>query len=149
MKTDPTPVVVRAGQLQANSAPDTTRRDALARSLCARVSDSRRTVDELRVLDVILTRISGGGYEQYGGLVIANDPRNFRKETADEFADALWYMAAEIVRVEDEKRERLECEAADELARTNPVEKGLQELCEAEPIVPRTRAMDFDLGGES
>ena len=140
----PTPVVERAGHDQPDSTLDTTRRDALARSLCARISDARRTTDELRVIDVILTRISGGGFDEYGGMVLATDRRDFRKEAADEFADALWYMAADVVRRTDERLDRIRCEDADEHARTNPVEKGLEELCDAEPIVPRTRAIDFD-----
>lgn len=138
--SEPTCVVARA----ADSISDAERRDALARALCARISDARRTIDELRVLDVILTRISGGGYEQYGGLNLATDKRDFRKETSDEFADGLWYMAAHVVATNDARLERLRCEAADEIARTNPVQKGLDELVEATPVVPRTRAIDFD-----
>jgi hypothetical protein len=103
---------------------DTTRRDALARSLCARISDDRRTVDELRVLDVIVARISGGGFEQYGGMDLATDTRDFRKEAADEFADALWYMAAHVVAKTDERIERMQCDVHD------AVEPALAELAE-------------------
>lgn len=103
---------------------DTTRRDALARSICSRISDSRRTVDELRVLDVIITRISGGGFEQYGGMDLARDQRDFGKEAADEFADALWYMAARVVSKTDERLERLRCETHDR------IEPHLSELAE-------------------
>jgi hypothetical protein len=43
-------------------------------------------------------------------------------------ADALFYLAAHAVAANDRRLERLRCEAADELARTNPVEHGLREL---------------------
>jgi hypothetical protein len=136
MKIDTAPVVEREAGPRPVSNPETdsTRRDAIARSLCARISDDRRTVDELRVLDVILTRISGGGAEQYGGMVLATDHRDFVKEASDEFADALWYMAAHVVRTADERAERLACEAADELAKTEglcrppSIDDGLREL---------------------
>jgi hypothetical protein len=125
---------------------DTTRRDALARSLAARLLALE--VDELRVIDVIVARISGGGRDQYGALVVATDARDFRKEAADEFADALWYMAAEVVRRADERAERLACEAADEHVtdKTRRLEEGLRELRESSIERPRPAALDIDFG---
>lgn len=127
------------------SKGETTRRDAIARSLCARISDDRRTIDELRVLDVIVQRISGGGFEQYGGMVIAKDSRDFRKEASDEFADALWYMAAHVVSKTDERLERLQCETHD------AVEPHLAELAENAPCTTATEhglQHLFDVSGE-
>lgn len=39
---------------------DTTRRDAIARNLCARICDDRRTAEQLRAVDELLTRIERG-----------------------------------------------------------------------------------------
>jgi hypothetical protein len=75
---------------------DNTARDALARSLCARLCDARRSHDELRVIDYVLEGIELGA-DQYGPLNVAKDPRNFRRERAMECRDSLFYAAAEQI----------------------------------------------------
>lgn len=131
--------LARDADVTQKSTPDTTRRDALERSVAARLPMLGE--DELSVIDTIVTRISSGGRDQYGELHIATDRRDYYAEAGDEFADALWYMAAQVVRRSNERRERLRCEAADELARTTPVEKVIGELSD-------TPALDLRLRGE-
>ncbi len=92
---------------------------ALARTIAARLRMCSH--DELRVVDVILERIMKVGRESYLPLDLARDDRDWSKEAADEFADALFYMAAHQVATSDRRLERLRCEAADELvAYTEP-----------------------------
>jgi hypothetical protein len=112
--------------MRAISNPDTTRRDALARTIASRLLSLSE--DELRVIDVVTSRIIGLGRNSYEPLDLARDERDWSKEAAEEMADALFYLAAHAVAANDRRLERLRCEAADELARTNPVEHGLREL---------------------
>lgn len=86
---------------------DTTRRDALARSIAARVNDERRTVDELRVVSWVLEGLEIG-FDSYGGLYIDTDPRNFVKERAMEARDLLFYTAAQAIAQRDAEAERIE-----------------------------------------
>jgi hypothetical protein len=112
--------------MRAISNPDTTRRDALARTVASRLISLSE--DELRVIDVITSRIIGLGRNSYEPLDLARDERDWTKEAAEELADTLFYLAAREVAANDRRIERLRCEAADEIARTNPVEHGLREL---------------------
>lgn len=146
----------RVGRLagdRPNSNPesDSTRREAIVRCVAARLPSL--SVDELRVLDVITTRMIGVGRGTYGPLDLARETRDWKAEQAAEYADAIFYGACHEVAANDARLERLRCEVADELAQTNPIEHGLRELTEAEPItIPRTRAVSldgmFDDGGE-
>ena len=79
------------------------------------------TVDELRVIRSMATRINSHR-QQYGGLVISDDVRNFRAERALEFNDALFYGQLHEVAWEDRRRERMECFIADSVA------PGLEEI---------------------
>jgi len=87
----------------------TTARDALARSICARICDERRSHDELRVMDRVLSRLEMGA-ESYGPLDIANDSRLWRREAADELTDLLFYLSAHKIAEDDIDRERIERE---------------------------------------
>lgn len=112
---------------------DTTTRDALERTICARLAAC--SPDELRVVDYVLGRLEVGR-ARYGELDFAGDDRDFLEEERQEHADGVVYRAcAEIVRL-DARRDRLRCEAADEL--TARVDAGLDELRHAE--VQRRRA---------
>jgi hypothetical protein len=82
--------------------------------------------DELRVLDVLLKRLELGR-ERYGFLDLSK-PRNWKLERAEELVDAAIYDACDVIAKDDERREREECEAADELAHAHPVEFGLNEF---------------------
>jgi hypothetical protein len=84
------------------STDDTIRRDAIARSLCARLCDERRSIDELRVIDRVLSRLEMGA-DIYGALKLAADKRAWNREAADELVDWIFYTACrEIVR-DDER----------------------------------------------
>lgn len=67
-----------------------TRRDALARNLCARLCDDRASEDELDVASEWWARIETGR-ERYGQLVLKGDPRDWPKELRDELLDMLAY----------------------------------------------------------
>jgi hypothetical protein len=124
--------------------PDTTARDALARSICGRISDERRTEDELRVIDDVLAGLEHGA-ETIGPLDLARDQRDFDEEGAQECRDLLAYLAMRKVAEQHRRRERLRCEVADEqIAR---VERGLRELRDSSETLtaPSER---FDVGGE-
>lgn len=86
-----------------------TRREALARSLCARLCDSRRSLDELRVIDWVLEGLELGAVD-YGPLSIASDTRNFVRERAMECRDLLFYSAAQAIAEHDAKVEAIERE---------------------------------------
>ena len=53
--------------------------------------------DELAAFAVIARKVMGRGREQYGATNLATDVRDFVKEAADEFVDAAWYLALDIV----------------------------------------------------
>lgn len=74
---------------------DTTRRDQLARNLCARICDGRRSVDELRVLDQLLRRVELGA-DRYGPLDLAK-ARDWDAELAEELLDVQVYRAIGMV----------------------------------------------------
>lgn len=106
------------------SSVDTTRRDAIQRCLAGRLG--ALSIDELRVLDVITTRMIGLGRDMYGPLDLSRERRDWRGEQASEYADAIFYGACHEVASNDERLERLRCDAADEIA--GRVEPGLREL---------------------
>lgn len=139
------------------SGDDETRREALARELCALICTC--SIDELRAFGVIARKVMTKGRESYGPTVLATDKRDFLAEAGDEFLDAIWYVALHVVSKHDQRLERLRCEAADEIAAR--IEPGLRELIEnaadttdevtplpPAPSIPRTRAMDFDTSDE-
>ncbi len=80
-------------------ADDDTARRGLARNLTARLHACSH--DELRVIDVILTRLEGGR-EQYGELDLSK-PRDWRRERAEEIIDAAFYEACEVLCARDVK----------------------------------------------
>jgi hypothetical protein len=111
--------------------------DALATNIALRLGACSH--DELRVLDRVLAGLETGR-EVYGPMDIARDPRSFLNEAAQEARDLLVYLAAHEVAKWDARTEKLRAEAAVELS---PIELGLRELCDAEPVtLPRER---FDL----
>lgn len=55
--------------------------------------------DELLVLARIAQRAEMGR-RQYGDLHLADDPRNFRKESAEELVDACFYTTCELLRAD-------------------------------------------------
>lgn len=59
MKTETTQVE-RAPSACSDSTPDTTRRDALARNLCARLCGEMRTEEDLEQVDSLLTELENG-----------------------------------------------------------------------------------------
>lgn len=57
--------------------------------------------DEVRVLGVIAHRL-GEGHAAYGPLRVRRDPRDFRREAADEALDGMAYLAMALLRDDDE-----------------------------------------------
>ncbi len=98
---------------------------ALARNISARTHQC--SLDELRVLDVVLTRLELGR-DQYGPLDLSQ-PRDWKLERAEEIVDAEFYRACDLLCARDLK-----------LA---AIADGLDEITHAEPIVPRTTAINF------
>ena len=136
----------------SSSTPDnSTRRDAVLRCVAARLPSL--TLDELRVVDTVLSRMIGIGRDHYGQLDLAREQRDWKAEQAAEWADALFYGACHEVAANDRRLERLRCDAADEMARTHPVEFGLAELAELAENAPWPADGEpdarFDLGGEA
>lgn len=128
--------LARDKTVTANSAPAETprrdhidRRDALARSIGVRLELCNE--DELRVVDAILGRLEIGR-DRYGYLDLSR-ARDWDAEEAEELLDARIYRACDVIRRRDERLDRLRCEVADELARTNPIELGLRELASNAP----------------
>lgn len=80
---------------------DTTRRDALARNLAARLLLCN--LDELRVLDVLLGRLELGR-ERYGFLDLSK-ARDWDHEEAEELLDARIYRAISKLQLTDEQVE--------------------------------------------
>lgn len=74
-------------------APDHTRRDALQRTIAARLLLCN--VDELRVLDVLLGRLELGR-DRYGFLDLEK-ARDWEREEAEEHADAAVYRACKVL----------------------------------------------------
>lgn len=99
----------------------TTQRDALARSICARLCVERRTIDELRVVDDVLAGLEQGA-ETIGPLDLEQDDRDWSEEAAQECRDLLAYLAMRKVAAQHRRRERLACAASD------AIEPGLREL---------------------
>lgn len=108
-----TPVVERPAKSRANHEIEI-RRIALLRTMPARLA--LLSHDELRVIDTLVDRILKVGRESYAPLDLSRDERDWKAEAASEHADALFYLLCDEVSKNDARRERLYCEAADELA---------------------------------
>lgn len=106
-------------------------RDALTRSICARLHDDRRSIDELRVIDAVLLGLEQGA-ETYGALDLDRDGRNWTAEAAAECRDLLVYLAAHKVAEQQRHVER--------------IESGLSELRDSKPQM--RQRLDFDLSGD-
>lgn len=104
---------------------DHTARLARARNISARLHQC--SFDELRVVDVILTRLEFGR-EQYGYLDLSR-PRDWKRERAEEIVDAAFYEACDRLCARD--------------VELRAIEESLDELVHADPVVPRTRAINF------
>ncbi|HEY1556764.1 MAG TPA: hypothetical protein VGF94_18140 [Kofleriaceae bacterium] len=59
--------------------------------------------DELAALELVATGLARGR-QQYGELRVDADPRDFRREAADEIRDSLVYLGAELVRLHRRSR---------------------------------------------
>ena len=53
--------------------------------------------DELRALVILATRV-WVGQSRYGCLDVRRDPRDFRREALEELCDAVFYLAAALLR---------------------------------------------------
>lgn len=98
-------------------------------------------LDEMRVVERQIEKMLRAR-DQYGELHLDRDHRDFMTEAAEEHRDAVFYLLVDELVRNDQRLERLRCEAADELAHTNPVEHGLREFVKAAPPTPP--APDFD-----
>jgi len=138
----PTPqrLVEREPDVRPDRNPESTARDALARSLCARICTASRSRDELRVIDRVLSGLEQGA-EIYGALDLARDERDFGVEGEQELRDFLVYAAAREIAAIDRRLERLRCEAADEIAAR--IEPGLRELRDSAPAHDWPGPVDF------
>lgn len=112
---------------------DALRRDALVRSLCARLCDERRSLDELRVIDVVLSRLELGA-DLYGQLDLSK-PRDWAREAAEEVADERFYRACQTLWLRDEHRTR--------------IEQGLVEIRRQTSWPAQDWPGEHELGGES
>lgn len=103
--------------------------DALGRCIAGRLALCSE--DELRVVDDLLGRLERGR-DTYGYLDLSRDDRDWQREEHEEQLDAMLYRSFARVRRQNELRDRLACEAADEIASTpaGRVETGLRELVE-------------------
>ena len=70
-------------------------RTRLRRELAALAA--RLGADELRVLVLLATRVRVG-QTRYGRLDLRRDRRDLRREAVEELADALFYLAAAVLR---------------------------------------------------
>jgi broad specificity phosphatase PhoE len=129
----------RAADLQ--SGRTATQHGAVLRCIASRLHSL--SLDELRVLDVITTRMVAIGRDTYGPLDLSRETRDWKAEQAAEYADSIFYGACHEVAANDARLERLRCEAADEIA--GRIEPGLRELAENAPDQIDQR---FDVGGE-
>jgi len=107
---------------------DTIRRDALARSIAARLLTCNE--DELRVLDAILGRLELGR-DRYGHLDLSK-ARDWDAEEAEELLDARIYRACDVLRRRD--------------AQTSRMDEALRELRNSATESPRPLALDLDFG---
>lgn len=88
---------------------------ALARNIAARVLVlAEGGGAEVRVIDRLIGRLELGR-SRYGELVIAGDPRDWRRELADELLDAVVYDTIETLRAEDAAHEEVQHQAVAEL----------------------------------
>lgn len=134
-----------------SASDDNTARDALARSICARLCDARRSHDELRVVDDVLAGIERGA-DNYGAMDLARDGRDFDEETAQEFRDALIYIAMRKVAEQHRRREQISSGPSDDrpaagippFAADGVSSDGLT----ATPAAARGAGELFDVGGE-
>lgn len=127
---------------------DNAAHDALANVIASRLHALSH--DELRVVDVVVSRMLSIGRESYGPLMLDTTNRDWTAETAAELADAIFYVACRAVAANDARLERLRCEAADERA-AQPVDTRLRDaLCELVQVAPeRPRAFDFAMPNNS
>lgn len=103
-------------------------------------------LDELRVIEAMAERLVRHRVE-YGELDVARDTRDWIAEAADEHRDAVFYMLVDQVVRNDQRLERLRCEAADELARMDPV--AIIRAAPAHYDYPAAHEVDeAELGGE-
>jgi hypothetical protein len=122
---------------------DKTRRDAIARNLCARICRDDRTEDELLVVGILLEGVERG-FADHGGLVLARDGRDFTDELDQELGDGLFYICARAAKRRAERLARVENidrAIGEEVAahHTERVEAGLRELADI--------TAKFDTGG--
>lgn len=103
--------------------------DALGRCIAGRLALCSE--DELRVIDDLLGRLEKGR-DAYGYLDLSRDNRDWAREEMEEQLDAALYRSFARVRRQNDIRDRLACEAADEIANTpaGRVDTGLRELVE-------------------
>ena len=87
-------------------------RDALERWIACQLPAC--THDELRVIGIRMERMAKARPE-YGGLVIAADARDWKREAAEENVDRAFYADCLYIAKQDEERERI---ADDELVDT-------------------------------
>jgi hypothetical protein len=119
----------RDASAHAISTPEQRSRvNALARCVAGRLALCSE--DELRVIDDLLGRLEKGR-DAYGPLDLATDDRDWAREEFEEQLDAALYRSFARIRRRDEQLERLRCEAADEIAATDPIAFGLLEITNA------------------
>jgi hypothetical protein len=117
------------------------RKAALQRSLCARLCDERRSVDELRVIDWVLSGLEEGA-DQYGPLHVVSDERNFPRERAREGRDSLFYAACEALK-KINVEEELIVEHCDECAPEWGCFRG-EDPCHKAPRTITPQVIEFD-----
>lgn len=141
----------------AGDPPQSDRRRGVLSSLERRLGAC--SLDELRVLDVVLTRMEMGR-DQYGPLDLAV-VRDWELEEAHEHVDGMFYRACAIIRDRDAKAAAIASapELDDELAATGKVVRvdppldpqvaaAMDEFAHAEPVFVRTPSRTFDLSDE-
>lgn len=100
------------------SLVDTTRRDAYARLLASQLADDRWSVDELRVVQLVVDGLARGR-SIYGALDLASDTRDWALEARAEARDLVVYRACEMLAAQDKRRAELERAASREITEEN------------------------------
>lgn len=125
------PAFVRAQQAAMRAASSAAHKEAWERWITSQLRAC--SLDELRVIGVRLSRLARAR-AKYGPLNLSADPRNFRREAAEENVDRAFYLDCLLIARQDENGEGLFCVAVDEPS--SAVEAALRELRDAQPLMP-------------
>jgi hypothetical protein len=143
--SDQTPVVERAD----DAFSEAERRSALARNICARLCSERRTTEDLEQIDSLLTLVEQGVDPSTLLGRLFND--RYNEDEGDDLErvrrrthNGAMRHATSVIHLHNLRK------GITELHRQAnwPAEENFDKPCDSAPVMSRTRAMDFDVGGE-